>query len=74
MENNWLYNNLYWQWTLTPLSSMSTNVFRIRNFGNIATFYTNDTGNTSNPALFIKSESFINSGTGTIDNPYTLSL
>ena len=71
-ENNWLYKNSYY-WTMSPSSSISYFVFGVYSSGyvrhNIAY---NSLGVV--PAVYLKSNVVIKSGTGTSADPYILTL
>ena len=68
--DNWLFKNS-WYWTLSPCSGLSTDVFRV--LGDGAVLYS--TASTSGgvwPAVFLKSDILIVSGTGEKESPYRL--
>ena len=69
-NENWLFNSAY-QWTLSPDSDHAYNAFFVHSGGSV---YGGYAGNSSGvrPALFLKSDVIILSGTGTSDNPYIL--
>ena len=74
-NNDWLYNNFNSQWTITPESSESIDVFEVRSHGNGSVggglAYER---NAVSPALYLSSNVKITGGDGTKENPYTLSL
>ncbi|MBP3445222.1 MAG: hypothetical protein J6K23_04725 [Bacilli bacterium] len=68
--DNWLFKNS-WYWTLSPYSGTSDGVFIVRGGGAV------DGSGASNsfgvfPAVFLKSDILIASGTGEKDSPYRL--
>ena len=68
--DNWLFKNS-WYWILSPYSGNSPDVFRV--LGDGAVLYS--TASTSGgvwPAVFLKSDILIASGTGEKDSPYRL--
>ncbi len=69
--NNWLKSDSY-QWTLTPRSSSSYNVFDVYYFGNL---YSNSaaSGFGARPSIYLKSNIAIMGGSGTYSDPYLLS-
>ena len=74
-NNDWLYDSsTTHQWTLTPYSSSSGYVFRVRNTGYV---YFNGLASLSNgvrPSVYLTSNVVILGGEGTSSNPYTLSI
>ena len=70
--DNWLFkNSLYW--TLSPYSGDSAHVFNV--IGDGAVYYSNAYNHYSVwPAVFLKSNIKITSGTGEKESPYKLSL
>ena len=67
---NWMYIG-YNEWTLTPYSSGSVNVFRLNNNGALY-FSTAYNGYGSRPVLYLKSSVLYDGGSGTKDSPITL--
>ena len=68
--DNWLFENS-WYWTLSPYSDNSYHVFYVNGGG--AVYYLNASYSFSVfPAVFLKSDILIASGTGEKDNPYRL--
>ena len=69
--NDWLYDNSKDQWTLTPFSSPSNNVFFVNSNGYV---YVNNASyrNAVSPALYLNSNVKIVSGEGTESNPFVL--
>ena len=73
-DTSWLRNTSTTQWTLSPLSSSSRNIFGVDtsgfvdfNIGYISNFYA------SRPVLYLASTVEITGGEGTSENPFTLS-
>ena len=71
-NNDWLYTGSV-QWTLTPSSSTSYNVFCVSSYGYVA-YNRADNRAVVFPALYLNSNVKISGGEGTIDSPYQLSL
>ena len=71
-DNDWLYDSSNHQWTITPYSSHSSDVFSVYSFGNVYNFYANHSYAVS-PALYLSSNVKISGGDGSEGNPYTLS-
>ena len=74
-HNSWLFNDSYIQWTLTSSSSNSNYVFFIGTTGFVdyylgTPYYT--TG--AKPVLYLNSNVSISGGSGTINDPFTLSM
>ena len=70
--DNWLATNL-WYWTLSPYSGDSASVFKVDGAGAVDA---NPAAGSNGvlPAVFLKSDILIASGTGEKDSPYKLSL
>ena len=70
-NNDWLYNSSY-SWTISPIASVSYNVFNVTGGGSI--YYDNVFNNsgTFRPTVFLKSNIKIVDGNGTENNPYIL--
>ena len=69
-NNDWIFNNDY-QWTLTPLSSYSDDVFGVFSTGYVYySFASNSYG--VRPSVYLTSNVNISGGDGTMNNPYTL--
>ena len=64
-SNNWLYMGLY-EWTITPYSSNSYNVFGVYNNGSAHYGYS------ARPVFYLKSNVEYNGGSGTESDPFTL--
>ena len=69
-NQNWLYLGSH-QWTITPLSSYSDYVWSVTCFGNVYDYGASD-GLGVRPSLYLKSNTTIISGDGSLDNPYVL--
>ena len=69
---NWLAKTS-WYWTLSPYSGNSNHVFLVGGDGAVLDSRTSNASNVF-PAVFLKSDVKITSGTGEKDNPYKLSL
>ena len=69
--NNWLYDSLDWQWTLTNLTSAYGGVFYVHSGGivyvNGASFIIG-----GRPSLNLKTDTVFVSGTGTKEDPYVI--
>ena len=72
-NNDWLYTGSY-QWTLTPDSSYSNDVFNVRSTGRVYVNSANGTNHAVFPALYLNSNVKISGGEGTESSPFTLSL
>ena len=69
-NNDWLFNGAI-QWTLTPSSSRSTDVFRVSNAGYV-NYITARNSIGVRPSIYLTSNVVISGGDGTSDSPYTL--
>ena len=69
-SNNWLYMGLY-EWTITPYSSNSSNVFDLSSSGSLGSFIAHF-GYSVRPVFYLKSNVEYNGGTGTESDPFTL--
>ena len=73
-NNNYLFKNSYWQWTLASNSSDAGNIFLVRE-GVIVGFYAADYTCGVRPVAFLKSNiSITNVGTGTSESPFQLKV
>ena len=72
-NNDYLYNSSSTQWTLTPLSSNSLNVFNVYTAGVVFLSNANYSHSSASPVLYLLSTVEITGGEGTSENPYTLS-
>ena len=69
-SNNWMYMGLS-EWTITPISSSSANVFGLNNYG-FLTSYNPYNGFSVRPVFYLNSNVEYNGGTGTESDPFTL--
>ena len=69
---SWLYKTGY-EWTLTPLSSSSNNVFYLTNNGYL---YSSSAsyGYSARPVLYLKSNVYVVDGNGSIGDPYIIGM
>ena len=70
--NNWLYMGLY-EWTITPYSSDSSNVFYVTNLGTLNNDFANN-GYAARPVFYLGSNVALQGGSGTSSDPYTLAV
>ena len=72
-NNDWIFNNDF-QWTLTPDSSLSYNVFYVSSIG----YVNNDNKARAlygvRPSVYLTSNVSISGGDGTVNSPYTLKV
>ena len=74
-DNDWLYDSSNFQWTITPNSSFSNDVFVVSSTGRGRVSTASATGRGAvSPALYLSSNVKISGGDGSEGNPYTLSL
>ena len=71
--NDYLLDTNEGQWTLAPYSAAAYYVFGVSWDGNVYSDAASNTG-LVRPALFLKSNIMVKSGTGEKNNPYTLSV
>ncbi len=73
-ENNWLHDDIKNQWTIMPYAynSFSMGAFFIYNKGGANVAYCGNTRSIK-PVLYLKSHVKIENGTGSANNPFTLS-
>ena len=72
-RNDYLYNSSLSQWTLVPYSAYSDIVFQVQAVGTVDRYYVSATYEVQ-PVLFLKSNIFLNTGTGAKSDPYTLKI
>ena len=72
-NNDWLYTGSY-QWTLTPISSSSYNVFTVAGGGYVSISYAYYTNRAVSPAIYLNSNVKISGGDGSSSSPFILSL
>ena len=70
---SWLYGKGY-EWTLTPNSSSSNNVFNLYNSGNLNYYYNAFYGCGSRPVLYLDASVYKIDGDGSLKNPYIVGL
>ena len=73
-NNDWLYDSSNAQWTLTPDSSRSYNVFFVYSDGSVYVYTAGDTPSAVSPALYLNSNVKISGGDGSSSSPFILSL
>ena len=69
---SWLYGQGY-EWTITPYSSHSYNVFYVVYYGYLSSVNASS-GNSARPVLYLDSSVYIIDGTGTQSNPYIIGM
>ena len=69
---SWLYGQGY-EWTITPLSSDSVDVFYVDNYGNLDPNSANR-GSAARPVLYLDSSVYVIDGTGTQSDPYIIGM
>ena len=72
-NNDYLYNSSSTQWTMTPRSSNSSNVFGVLNNARL-NYFNAYYGYAVLPTAYLKSTVKITGGDGTSENPYTLEM
>ncbi|HIR74531.1 TPA: hypothetical protein IAB95_03405 [Candidatus Ventrenecus avicola] len=74
-NNDWLYKSGTTQWTLTPSSDNSVNVFNVLSSGNVSNRGLANVSNRAvSPALYLSSNVKISGGDGSEKSPFELSL
>ena len=73
-NNDWLHNGSKDQWTLTPHSSSSRDVFSVNSRGHVRDYFASYASIAVSPALYLTSNVKISRGDGSYDNPFTLNL
>ena len=72
--NNWMYMGLS-EWTLTPYSSNSNNVFNVNYLGHFLNSRTNaHFGFAARPVFYLESNVELSGGSGTSSDPYRLAV
>ena len=71
--NDWLYDSSTTQWTLTPRTSISNNVFNVWSTGSV-TFSSAGFSYVVRPSVYLTSNVKILGGDGTSNSPYTLEV
>ena len=69
---SWLYEKGY-EWTLTPDSSNSNDVFRLSDYGNLSN-YNATNGYGSRPVLYLDASVYKIDGDGSLKNPYIVGM
>ena len=72
-NNDWLLDSSSSQWTLTPSSSYSNNVFLV-NYNGYLYYSLANNGIGARPSIYLKSNASISGGDGSESNPYQLKL
>ena len=72
-NNDWLYDSLNIQWTLTPYSGSSGSVFFVNGDGYVDS-YSASYSRVVSPALYLSSNVKISGGDGSVSSPFELSL
>ena len=70
--SNWLYMRLY-EWTITPSSSYSNNVFSVPNNGRLYSASARY-GFSARPVFYLESNVALQGGSGTLGDPYRLAV
>ena len=70
MDKDWLYISNTYQWLMSPLSGDSYSVFIVTSHGRV--FYGSYSGNSVRPVFYLGPYEDIDSGDGTLDDPYIL--
>ncbi len=71
-NNDYLYNSSSSQWTISPDSSLSSNVFRVGFSGYVNRNHAYLSSSSASPVFYLKSTVEITGGEGTSSSPYTL--
>ena len=72
-NNDWLYESLNNQWTLTPFSDNASTVFHVHTNGRVYS-YRATLDYAVSPALYLSSNVKISGGDGSVSSPFELSL
>ena len=70
-NKNWLYKG--YEWTITPSADSADRAFRVYNYGRVDN-YAAHLGYGVRPTFYLKSNVNVTGGSGTFDDPYTLSM
>ena len=70
---SWLYEQGY-EWTLTPRSSNSNNVFYLYYDGSLYNFNSANVGFAARPVLYLDSSVYVIDGNGTMSDPYIIGM
>ena len=71
-SNNWMYMGLF-EWTITPYSSNSNNVFYVSSLGLVSNNIANR-GRSARPVFYLESNVQLEGGSGTTSDPYRLAV
>ena len=71
-NNAWLLDSSNWQWTLTPYSGNSTNVFDVADTGYVSISSRALNLWSVRPSVYLIPSMFILGGEGTLENPYEI--
>ena len=69
---SWFYGQGY-EWTITPNSSTSTDVFRVASIGTLNS-YSADYGYSARPVLYLDSSVYVIDGNGSQSDPYIIGM
>ena len=69
---SWLYGKGI-EWTITPNSSDSNNVFNVNSYGRLTSTYANS-GYSVRPVLYLDSSVYVIDGNGSISDPYIIGM
>ena len=69
---SWFYGQGY-EWTITPPSSSSRNVFNVNSGGNLNDYSANR-GNSARPVLYLDSSVYVIDGNGSQSDPYIIGM
>ena len=69
---SWLYGQGY-EWTITPYSSNSYNVFSVVSYGKLNSNNANN-GRAVRPVLYLDSSVYVIDGNGSISDPYIIEM
>ncbi|MCI9234233.1 MAG: DUF5011 domain-containing protein, partial [Bacilli bacterium] len=72
MSNNWLYNNLYYEWTITFHTGYPKSAWNVSPGGRIGSGEVANSTLAVRPTVYLNSDVKIISGEGTESNPYIL--
>ena len=70
-NKNWLYKGN--EWTITPKADIADNAFFVGSSGRVSNSHANN-GYGVRPTFYLKSNVIVTGGSGTFDDPYTLSM
>ena len=71
-NKNWLYKGP--EWTITPKVNSANNAFYVYRSGSVDSTYVAYYGTGVRPTFYLKSNVNVTGGSGTFDDPYTLSM